>query len=77
MNFLSVHFPFSFENLADVSTALIRAHQKICLVPYSRPAFYDNLIDAYDLLRNQKGKDAYQGGMNYEITNITMHDHIL
>ncbi|KAK3733706.1 hypothetical protein QZH41_011237 [Actinostola sp. cb2023] len=50
-----------FDNVADISTALIRAHQKICLVPYSRPAFYDNLMDAYDLLRYQKGGNGLRG----------------
>ncbi|XP_031557025.1 tubulin polyglutamylase complex subunit 1-like isoform X2 [Actinia tenebrosa] len=50
-----------FDNQADTSTALIRAHQKLCLVPYSKPGFYDNLVDAYDLLRSQKGSSGLRG----------------
>ena len=45
----------SYDNLADTTTALMRAHQKLLLVHHSRPVFYNNVNAAFDILSKQKG----------------------
>ncbi|EDO35740.1 predicted protein [Nematostella vectensis] len=49
-----------FDNLADTATALMQAHQKLLLVHHSQPAFYSNLMEAYDTLSHQKGEKQSQ-----------------
>ncbi|XP_032231585.2 tubulin polyglutamylase complex subunit 1 [Nematostella vectensis] len=50
-----------FDNLADTATALMQAHQKLLLVHHSQPAFYSNLMEAYDTLSHQKGSNGLRG----------------
>ncbi|KAK2560585.1 Tubulin polyglutamylase complex subunit 1 [Acropora cervicornis] len=52
---------FFFDNHASTTTAIMRAHQKLLLVHHSQPSFQNNLVLAYNILRQRKNNNGLKG----------------
>ena len=46
----------SFDSRAIITTALVKAHQKLLLAHHSRLSFQINLAAAYNILKQQKSE---------------------
>ena len=45
----------SFDSLGDKIDRVSKAYQQICLTHYTKPAFANNIMIAYDILAQSKG----------------------
>lgn len=50
-----------FDSHANPTTALMKSHQKLLLVHHSRLSFQSNLVQAYNILKQQKNSDGLRG----------------
>ncbi|KAL9957955.1 hypothetical protein ACROYT_G034914 [Oculina patagonica] len=50
-----------FDSHANTATALMKCHQKLLLVHHSRPSFQNNLVQGYNILKQQKNSNGLRG----------------